>query len=73
MTGSPGLKLTGACRVEPREFTPPSTYVRRTVETMSDREIRNKLCVGVRGGCKRCDVYDTCRYGREAMKRGMLK
>ena len=73
MTISPGTKLAGACRIEPREAIRPSAYVRRTVETMSDAEIRNKLCVGVRGGCLKCGVYDVCRYGAEATKRGLVK
>lgn len=48
-------------------------YPRRTVDSMSNVEIKNKLCRDVRGGCKRCPVLGTCRYGQEAEKRGLLK
>jgi hypothetical protein len=64
-----GVKLTGATR----EFTEPPKYPRKTVETMSNAEIKNKLCKDVRGGCRKCPVYDTCRYGPEANRRGLLK
>lgn len=64
-----GVKLTGATR----EFTNEPKYPRRTVEIMSNAEIKNKLCRDVRGGCRKCPVYDTCRYGPEANRRGMLK
>ena len=56
-----------------REFVEPAPYQKKTVETMSNAEIKNKLCRDVRGGCRKCPVYDTCRYGPEAERRGLLK
>ena len=64
-----GVKLTGATR----EFAESPKYPRRTVESISNAEIKNKLCKDVRGGCRKCPVYDTCRYGPEANRRGLLK
>lgn len=59
-------------RITPREYTPPTTYHKNTVETMSNVEIKHKLCKNVKGGCTKCGVYDTCRYGQEAAKRGLV-
>lgn len=47
-------------------------YTRKTVETMTNVEIRHKLCRDVTGGCLGCGVLDACRYGQEAQKRGLL-
>ena len=53
--------------------TPAIKYQgKKTVETMTDVEIKHKLCKDVAGWCKACGVYDTCRYGQEADKRGLL-
>ena len=44
---------------------------RKNVDTMSDAEIRNKLCK-VEGGCRACEVMDACRYGQEAIRRELI-
>lgn len=49
-----------------------SPYKKRTVETMTDSEIRHKLCKDVRGGCEKCEVAKQCRYGQEAKRRGLV-
>ena len=46
-------------------------YKKKTVETMTDSEIRHKLC-NVKGGCTRCEVFHSCRYGAEAKRRGLV-
>ena len=66
-TGGNRLSITG------RRVIGITPYRRRVVEEMTDAEIRNKLCKDVRGGCLKCPVYDTCRYGPEAERRGLLK
>ena len=55
--------------IEPREYVPPNVYNKRTVESMSDRELRNNVCIGVAGGCEKCEVLPSCRYGAEWLKR----
>lgn len=59
-----------ARKIEPRREQ-KAVYTKK-VESMSDIEIKHKLCKDVRGGCKGCPVLDTCRYGQEADKRGLL-
>ena len=61
--------MTGVKVIE-REVIRP-TYQRKVVDTMTDAEIKNKLCRDA--GCEGCEVFDSCRYGREAKKRGLLK
>ena len=58
-----------ASRIEPREYRPPNVYHHKTVETMSDREIRNNVCRNVTGGCRECEVLRSCRYGEEYLRR----
>lgn len=45
---------------------------KKTVDTMTDVEIRHKLCRDVAGGCVKCGVFDACRYGQEAKRRGLV-
>lgn len=53
--------------------TPTVRYQgKKTVETMTDVEIRHKLCMDVAGGCANCGVFDACRYGQEAKRRGLV-
>ena len=44
-------------------------YIKKTPETMSDAEIRNKLCLKVHGGCKFCDMLEYCKYGQQCIIR----
>ena len=46
-------------------------YSKRIPETMSDSEIRNKLCFGVPGGCGKCVNIKVCLYGQEAIRRNL--
>lgn len=46
-------------------------YNKRTPGTMSDSEIRNKLCFGVPGGCGKCVNIKVCLYGQEAVRRNL--
>jgi len=48
----------------------PDPHHHKTVETYSDRELKNKLC-GF--GCENCDVFDMCRIGQEWMRRKFKK
>lgn len=61
-----------AMTVRPVEVHEGRDYQKKTVETMSDAEIREKLCI-VRGGCVKCECLTHCRYGREAIRRGVVK
>jgi radical SAM protein with 4Fe4S-binding SPASM domain len=48
--------------------------VKRTVERMSDTELRHKICEnkrGQRGDCRNCEIRDMCRIGQEVLKRGL--
>lgn len=45
---------------------------KKTVECMTDIEIRHKLCKDVCGGCIECGVLDVCRYGQEAIRRELI-
>lgn len=48
----------------------PNYYQKKTVETYSDRELKNKLCGA---GCANCEVLDMCRIGQEWMRRESFK
>ena len=43
---------------------------KKTVETMTDVEIKHKLCKDVY--CRDCDSYEFCRFGQEAKRRGLV-
>ena len=48
---------------------------RRPPDQLTNAEIKNKICEGIRGkrgNCKDCTVNDMCLYGKEAMKRGLV-
>lgn len=48
---------------------------RKTPEEMTDAEIWNKICIsrsGALGNCKKCEISDLCKYGEEAIKRGLV-
>ena len=48
---------------------------RKRAEDMTDTEIRNKICEerwGKRGKCRECPAEDMCKYGQEAIKRGLV-
>lgn len=59
-----------ARKIEPRREQ-KAVYTKK-VESMSDIEIKHKLCKDVRGGCKGCPVLGTCRYGQEARRRELV-
>lgn len=59
-----------ARKIEPRREQ-KAVYTKK-VESMSDIEIKHKLCKDVAGGCAKCGVYDACRYGQEAKRRGLV-
>ena len=44
-------------------------YKRRTVEDMTDAELKRKVCKDVKGGCQECAAVRQCRYGAEYLKR----
>ena len=46
-------------------------YNKRTPGTMSDSEIRKKLCFGIPGGCGKCENIKVCLYGQEAVRRNL--
>ena len=49
-------------------------YEKQGVSALSDRSIRNMVCVGsYYRGCSKCECYDVCQYGQEAVKRGIRK
>ena len=44
-------------------------YRKKTIETLTDKELKNKICQGVKGGCANCEVNAFCRIGKEAIRR----
>ena len=54
--------------VEQRSLMP---YKRRTVEQLSDSEIRKTLCVP-EPECASCEMYRYCRYGQEYERRRVV-
>ena len=44
-------------------------YVKKPVEQLTDTELKHKICKDVRGGCEKCEVRGTCRYGTEWLRR----
>ena len=49
----------------------PPDYKPRTADTMSNAEIRRKLCFGTCEVCKGCEVLDYCQYGQEGIRRAI--
>ena len=50
---------------------PKSRYqYKKTVDTMTDTEIRHKLCKGIH--CPKCESFEFCRYGKEAVRRELV-
>ena len=54
------------------ESKPTDPYQKKTVDTMTDGEIKKKLCKDVKGGCVECPILTHCRYGAEATRRGLI-
>lgn len=50
------------------------TYEKQGVAALSDRTIKNSVCVGsYYRGCSKCECFRHCEYGKEAVKRGIRK
>lgn len=53
---------------------PDWAYEKQGVTALSDRTIKNSVCVGsYYSGCSKCECYDACQYGKEAVRRGIRK
>lgn len=44
-------------------------YHRKDIKSLTNSELRNKLCDGYRSGCAKCEVNEWCLYGKEWIER----
>ncbi len=59
--------MSGWLDVKPDVFTNP----RHLPENLKNNELKRKLCFGTAEKCKSCVNLDVCRFGQQAMERGM--
>jgi hypothetical protein len=44
-------------------------YQKKVAKDFSNRQLKSHLCSEHVHGCKKCDCYEKCEYGREWVKR----